>query len=291
MRLILTSIRYFKSKFLILSAKYRRWKLALTQNIYVPQSTFIGPDCKISCSGSKIEIGENSTLVSNITLDGPITIGKNVIIAAHSTLIARSHDFHQGDALPYGTAYVLKPIVIKDNVWIGSNVSIIPGVCVGEGAVIGLGSVVTHDVPSCACVGGNPAKIIGWRNKDHYSRLVAEQKYLNNIRGSLIFQNKFIKKNNEQFKKSLQEKGFMLSCEIIGVNNIFQSYVLYNLHMNKPGTKFGNAGRFHVVLNPPVIEDIDKLAAEISRTIGEDESKDIEEVILHDITRLLELNE
>lgn len=52
------------------------------------------------------------------------------------------------------------PIVIKDNVWIGINATILQGVTVGENAVIGAGAVVTKDVPPNAVVGGNPAKII-----------------------------------------------------------------------------------------------------------------------------------
>lgn len=53
--------------------------------------------------------------------------------------------------------------VIQNDVWIGHNVTFMPGGCVGNGAIIGTNSLVTKDVPDYAIVGGNPAKIIRMR--------------------------------------------------------------------------------------------------------------------------------
>ncbi len=55
------------------------------------------------------------------------------------------------------------PIIIGDDVWIGMNAIVLSGVTIGQGAVVAAGSVVTHDVPAYAIVGGNPAKIIKYR--------------------------------------------------------------------------------------------------------------------------------
>ena len=52
------------------------------------------------------------------------------------------------------------PVVIHDHVWVGARVTILKGVEIGEGAVVAAGSVVTHDVPAHALVGGNPARVI-----------------------------------------------------------------------------------------------------------------------------------
>ena len=54
-------------------------------------------------------------------------------------------------------------IVVKDDVWIGTNAIICSGVTIGQGAIVAAGAVVTKDVEPYAIVGGNPAKFIKWR--------------------------------------------------------------------------------------------------------------------------------
>ncbi|MBB2186344.1 CatB-related O-acetyltransferase [Gluconacetobacter liquefaciens] len=53
--------------------------------------------------------------------------------------------------------------VIKNDAWIGANVTLLPGITIGNGAVVAAESVVTRSVPDYAIVGGNPAKIIKFR--------------------------------------------------------------------------------------------------------------------------------
>ncbi len=57
-----------------------------------------------------------------------------------------------------------EPVIIGDDVWIGTRVIILPGKKIGTGAILGAGAVITKDVPDYAIVGGNPAKIIKYRN-------------------------------------------------------------------------------------------------------------------------------
>lgn len=47
-----------------------------------------------------------------------------------------------------------EPVVIEDDVWIGTDAIILPGVRIGKGAVIGAGSVVTKNVEPYAILGG-----------------------------------------------------------------------------------------------------------------------------------------
>lgn len=52
------------------------------------------------------------------------------------------------------------PVIIGENVWIGANVTVVPGVTIGNNAIIAAGAVVTKDVDSNTVVGGVPAKLI-----------------------------------------------------------------------------------------------------------------------------------
>ena len=59
----------------------------------------------------------------------------------------------------------------------GQDVTISGNVTIGDGAIVSIGSVVVKDVPRCAIVGGNPAKVIKYRDIEHYEQLVAEEKF------------------------------------------------------------------------------------------------------------------
>ena len=107
-----------------------------------------------------------------------VTIGEYFHCGQNLTIFTNNHDYESGEAIPYGRTNVLRPVVIKDFVWIGANVIILPGVTIGEGCIIGAGSVVTRNIPDCAVAAGNPAKVIKFRNKETFYRLKAEGKYI-----------------------------------------------------------------------------------------------------------------
>jgi len=52
------------------------------------------------------------------------------------------------------------PVILQDNVWVGGQVSILPGVTVGRNSVLGIHAVVSSQVPSNVIVAGNPARVI-----------------------------------------------------------------------------------------------------------------------------------
>ena len=92
-------------------------------------------------------------------------------------IITQNHNY-EGESIPYDKTFIYKNIKIGDCVWFGNRVTVTGNVTIGEGAIIAAGAVVTKDVPDCAIVGGNPAKIIKYRDKEHYYRLKAEGKFM-----------------------------------------------------------------------------------------------------------------
>lgn len=112
-----------------------------------------------------------------IEAQGGVTIGRYFHVGRGLTIFSGNHDYESAESIPYGNTSILKPVVIEDFVWCGANVTILPGVTIGEGAVIGAGSLVTHDVPKYAVIGGNPAKVIKYRNEEQFLRLKAEGKF------------------------------------------------------------------------------------------------------------------
>ncbi len=107
--------------------------------------------------GKNITVGDNVFINSccHFQDQGGITIGNNVLIGHNVVIATLNHNPNpemRGNLLP-------KPVIIKDNVWIGSNATILPGVTVGRGAIIAAGAVVTKNVPENATAMGVPAKI------------------------------------------------------------------------------------------------------------------------------------
>ncbi len=85
-----------------------------------------------------------------------IRLGKNCLFAPGVKLISSNHDFKN-----HANAINDKPIIIGDNVWLGTNVVILPGVEIGNNCVVGAGSIVTKSFKEDNLViAGNPARII-----------------------------------------------------------------------------------------------------------------------------------
>lgn len=95
---------------------------------------------------------------------GGLKIGNNVQMSRNITIYTANHDFNS-DILPYNDKYIIKPVIIEDNVWIGMNASILPGVIISKNSIIGMNAVVSKDVPANAIVVGNN-RIIRYRTEE-----------------------------------------------------------------------------------------------------------------------------
>lgn len=98
------------------------------------------------------------TAINSIRIGNGVLTGPNILITdnAHGASVANLLDVEPNIRLLFSKG----PVIIEDNVWIGTKVSIMPGVHIGRGAIIAANSVVTHDVPPYCVVAGIPAKVV-----------------------------------------------------------------------------------------------------------------------------------
>lgn len=130
----------------------------------------------MSQSHGKISIGRHSRISRNVSIQcvDRISIGNHVIISRESVVCdSNNHPlsvlfrrvwstcFNNSKSDIHLAKYAShKPIVIKDNVWIGERSRICKGVTIGENCVIGANSIVTKDIPDNCIAAGNPAKVV-----------------------------------------------------------------------------------------------------------------------------------
>lgn len=136
--------------------------------------------------GFNVTIGENFFANNNLTLLDvcPITIGDDVLLAPNVGIYTAGHTLDPQLRKMTGGEFG-QPVVIGNNVWVGANVSILPGVTIGDDTVIGAGSVVTKDVPAGVLAAGNPCRVIrkfDERDRETYYRdLAIPQAYLDRL--------------------------------------------------------------------------------------------------------------
>lgn len=130
--------------------------------------TYIGSSVHIHANHVAVELAtlESGTLIigdrvtinsgCSICAEASVKIGDRVGIGNYSMIL--DTDFHTvGD---FNRRPIPKPIVIEDDVWIASRVTVLKGVTIGRGSVIAAGSVVTKDIAPYTLAAGIPARAI-----------------------------------------------------------------------------------------------------------------------------------
>jgi acetyltransferase-like isoleucine patch superfamily enzyme len=153
------------------TAKYRYIKRCIGKGTIVGVRTDIinsanvriGNDCLLqdaiymrAGTEGRITIGDRAALNSFCRLfgHGCIEIGEDTQIGPGSLITTTEHDYHHELATEF------KRIVIGRGVWIGANVTILPGVEIGDFAVVGAGSVVMKSIPPRCVALGVPARVV-----------------------------------------------------------------------------------------------------------------------------------
>ncbi|MBP5971897.1 acyltransferase [Brasilonema sp. CT11] len=124
-----------------------------------------------------IHIGEHTYIGPYVCMAGPgfIKIGKDCMIASHSSLYANNHIFADPNRRFREQGLSVKGIVIEDDCWLGSGVRVLDGVTIGRGSIIGAGSVVTKDIPPLSVAVGVPAQVIKKRDDKRTAKAIASQ--------------------------------------------------------------------------------------------------------------------
>ena len=127
----------------------------------------IGDNVKI-CEGVIINNIENLSIGSNVTFNpycfliasGGITIGSNVSIAHHTSIVAESHTWKDATIPICYNKIIPTPVIIEDDVWVGCGVRIIGPCNLRNRTILAAGAVVKGNLDSHKIYGGIPAQII-----------------------------------------------------------------------------------------------------------------------------------
>lgn len=108
--------------------------------------------------GKNITLGERVFINSGCVFQdqGGVVIGDDCLIGHNAVFATLNHDIDPARRADMHPAR----IVLGRNVWLGSNVTVLPGVSIGDNAVVAAASVVTKDVPENSVVVGSPARVV-----------------------------------------------------------------------------------------------------------------------------------
>ncbi len=123
---------------------------------------FVDPSVRIS-GVQNLRLGRNVSMHywSYFSAEGGLSIGNDVAIGHFCNILTTNHDFSDATLPIKEQTLIHRPVTICDDVWIGSNVTILAGVSIGPRTVIAAGAVVNQSFPEGGVViGGVPARVL-----------------------------------------------------------------------------------------------------------------------------------
>lgn len=153
-------ICYFWYRFVTLPATKKRLKFCgknvsigryseiTCENVSIGNNTYLGPHTTILSTRANVYIGADCMFGPNVTI---VSGDHRIDLVGRKMITVKDFEKTLEDDID---------VVIKDDVWIGTNVTILKGVIIGTGSVIAAGAVVTKSIPEYSIAGGVPAKVI-----------------------------------------------------------------------------------------------------------------------------------
>lgn len=113
----------------------------------------------LACFDGVVRIKANAEVgfYSILNGAGSITVGRECMIGGYVTLQASMHRMAPNASIK-SQGSELAAVILGDDVWLGSHVTVMAGLTIGNGSVIGSNAVVTCDVPEMEVWAGVPAR-------------------------------------------------------------------------------------------------------------------------------------
>ncbi len=134
-----------------------------------------------ACIIGDVSIGERSSVWFNSVIRGDrasISIGKECSIQDNAVIHTDENNMNIGDSVIIGHGSIVHGNLIKDNVLIGMNATILNGVEIGEYSIIGAGALVPPNskIPANTVVMGVPCKEVRKINEEDIEMIRNTQK-------------------------------------------------------------------------------------------------------------------
>ena len=149
---------------IILTFCYKKQMISCGHHVTFKPSTSNIKGIENMSFGNYVRIHKYATIFSS---DAKLIIGNKVALGPKVTIMTGNHatdtigtfmwDVHdKKDGLD-------KDVIIEDEIWVGSNVTILSGAHISRGCVIAAGAIVNKYIPPYSIVGGVPAKVLKYR--------------------------------------------------------------------------------------------------------------------------------
>jgi acetyltransferase-like isoleucine patch superfamily enzyme len=146
-----------------------KFGLNFGSDISIGRATLIRPSSYYGGDvGVGLWVGDRSSMGAGcfIGCSGEIRIGSDVMMGPGVRLYSENHNFEDLAQTIKAQGVKRSFLIIEDDCWLGSGVTVTAGVKIGKGSIVAAGSVVTKDVPANSLVAGVPARVIRSRKSE-----------------------------------------------------------------------------------------------------------------------------